>query len=183
MGAGGPAGKLVASQGAWAGAMRVGFEGAGGIWVLEDLQASWWLRRERVLVPCGLVVLQQGSRSCGCWTTCRPAGPPPLRQLPASFWCSHCPNNDAHVQVVCGSMGMPTATVRMRGPDGISRVTSGIGSGPVDAAYKVGRLVGRAGCVNAGAHPSRPCACRPSACLCGGCPANTLHSSALTSTH
>ena len=41
-------------------------------------------------------------------------------------------------QVVCGSMGMPTATVRMRGPDGISRVSSGIGSGPVDAAYKVG---------------------------------------------
>ena len=37
-------------------------------------------------------------------------------------------------------MGMPTATVRMRGPDGISRVTSGIGSGPVDAAYKVHRF-------------------------------------------
>ncbi|PSC68493.1 2-isopropylmalate synthase isoform B [Micractinium conductrix] len=40
------------------------------------------------------------------------------------------------LQVVCGSMGVPTATVRMRGPDGISRVTSGIGTGPVDAAYK-----------------------------------------------
>lgn len=40
------------------------------------------------------------------------------------------------LQVVCGSMGMPTATVRMRGPDGISRISSGIGSGPVDAAYK-----------------------------------------------
>lgn len=51
------------------------------------------------------------------------------------------------LQVVCGSMGMPTATVRMRGPDGISRVASGIGSGPVDAAYKVG------GCwVQGGAH-------------------------------
>lgn len=36
-------------------------------------------------------------------------------------------------------MGMPTATVRMRGPDGISRISSGIGSGPVDAAYKVPR--------------------------------------------
>jgi hypothetical protein len=35
-------------------------------------------------------------------------------------------------------MGMPTATVRMRGPDGISRIASGIGSGPVDSAYKVG---------------------------------------------
>lgn len=40
------------------------------------------------------------------------------------------------LQVVCGSMGLPTATVRLRGPDGISRVASGIGTGPVDAAYK-----------------------------------------------
>jgi len=40
------------------------------------------------------------------------------------------------LQVVCGSMGMPTATVRMLGPDGIVRVSSGIGTGPVDAAYK-----------------------------------------------
>ena len=40
------------------------------------------------------------------------------------------------LQVVCGSMGMPTATVRMTGPDGIVRVASGIGTGPVDAAYK-----------------------------------------------
>ena len=34
-------------------------------------------------------------------------------------------------------MGVPTATVRMKGPDGISRVASNIGTGPVDAAYKV----------------------------------------------
>ena len=39
-------------------------------------------------------------------------------------------------QVVCGTMGLPTATVRMRGPDGISRTTTGMGAGPVDAAYK-----------------------------------------------
>ncbi|GAB4814561.1 hypothetical protein N2152v2_001607 [Parachlorella kessleri] len=40
------------------------------------------------------------------------------------------------LQVVCGSMGVPTATVIMRGPDGINRTASSIGTGPVDAAYK-----------------------------------------------
>ena len=40
------------------------------------------------------------------------------------------------VQVVCGTMGLPTATVRMRGPDGIARTSTGMGTGPVDAAYK-----------------------------------------------
>jgi len=40
------------------------------------------------------------------------------------------------VQVVCGTMGMPTATVKMTGPDAMTRVTSAVGSGPVDAAYK-----------------------------------------------
>ncbi|PNH00296.1 2-isopropylmalate synthase B, partial [Tetrabaena socialis] len=40
------------------------------------------------------------------------------------------------MQVVCGSMGMPTATVQMKGPDGIARIGVGVGSGPVDAAYK-----------------------------------------------
>ncbi len=33
-------------------------------------------------------------------------------------------------------MGLPTATVRMRGPDGIARTATGMGTGPVDAAYK-----------------------------------------------
>ena len=33
-------------------------------------------------------------------------------------------------------MGVPTATVRMRGPDGIARTATGMGTGPVDAAYK-----------------------------------------------
>lgn len=42
----------------------------------------------------------------------------------------------AGVQVVCGTMGLPTATVRMRGPDGIARTATGMGTGPVDAAYK-----------------------------------------------
>ncbi|KAG2492725.1 hypothetical protein HYH03_009137 [Edaphochlamys debaryana] len=40
------------------------------------------------------------------------------------------------LQVVCGTMGMPTATVQMKGPDGIARIGVGVGTGPVDAAYK-----------------------------------------------
>jgi len=40
------------------------------------------------------------------------------------------------LQVVCGTMGMPTATVRLRGPDGSQVVQSAVGTGPVDAAYK-----------------------------------------------
>jgi 2-isopropylmalate synthase len=40
------------------------------------------------------------------------------------------------LQVVCGTMGMPTATVQMRGPDAIARIGVGVGTGPVDAAYK-----------------------------------------------
>ena len=40
------------------------------------------------------------------------------------------------LQVVCGTMGLPTATVRMTCPDGITRVTTAVGTGPVDAAYK-----------------------------------------------
>jgi 2-isopropylmalate synthase len=49
---------------------------------------------------------------------------------PAAIWALQ------GLQVVCGSMGIPTATVRMAGPDGISRVATGMGTGPVDAAYK-----------------------------------------------
>ena len=33
-------------------------------------------------------------------------------------------------------MGLPTATVQMLGPDGITHVATGLGTGPVDAAYK-----------------------------------------------
>jgi 2-isopropylmalate synthase len=40
------------------------------------------------------------------------------------------------LQVACGTMGMPTATVRLRGPDGSLHVQAAIGSGPVDATYK-----------------------------------------------
>ena len=40
------------------------------------------------------------------------------------------------MQVTCGTMGMPTATVRLRGPDGQLHVVATIGTGPVDATYK-----------------------------------------------
>jgi 2-isopropylmalate synthase len=40
------------------------------------------------------------------------------------------------LQVACGTMGMPTATVRLVGPDGISQIHAAIGTGPVDATYK-----------------------------------------------
>jgi 2-isopropylmalate synthase len=40
------------------------------------------------------------------------------------------------LQVTCGTMGMPTATVRLKGPDGKVHVHASMGSGPVDATYK-----------------------------------------------
>jgi len=40
------------------------------------------------------------------------------------------------LQVVCGSTGLPTATVRLRDPDGKLRSHASIGTGPVDATYK-----------------------------------------------
>ena len=40
------------------------------------------------------------------------------------------------LQVACGTMGMPTATVRLRGPDGREFIQAAIGTGPVDASYK-----------------------------------------------
>ncbi|MDR3575420.1 MAG: 2-isopropylmalate synthase [Anaerolineaceae bacterium] len=40
------------------------------------------------------------------------------------------------LQVACGTMGMPTATVRLRDPDGNLHVQAAVGTGPVDAAYK-----------------------------------------------
>ncbi len=39
------------------------------------------------------------------------------------------------LQVACGTMGMPTATVRLRGPDGEMRTQAAVGTGPVHAAY------------------------------------------------
>jgi len=40
------------------------------------------------------------------------------------------------LQVACGTMGMPTATVRLKGPDGKVHIEAAIGTGPVDATYK-----------------------------------------------
>jgi 2-isopropylmalate synthase len=40
------------------------------------------------------------------------------------------------LQVSCGTLGMPTATVRLKGPDGKIHNQASLGSGPVDAAYK-----------------------------------------------
>lgn len=40
------------------------------------------------------------------------------------------------IQVVCGTLGMPTATVRIQPPVGNSVVQAAMGTGPVDAAYK-----------------------------------------------
>jgi len=41
-----------------------------------------------------------------------------------------------NLQVVCGTTGLPTATVRLRGPDAKTHLRACVGTGPVDAAYK-----------------------------------------------
>jgi 2-isopropylmalate synthase len=47
------------------------------------------------------------------------------------------------LQVACGTQGMPTATVRLKAPDGRVQVHAAVGTGPVDAAYKaIDALVG-----------------------------------------
>lgn len=40
------------------------------------------------------------------------------------------------MQVACGTMGLPTATVRLRDPAGQLRIFAAVGTGPVDATYK-----------------------------------------------
>src|SRR5687767_885130 len=40
------------------------------------------------------------------------------------------------MQVTCGTMGMPTATVRLKGPDGKVHTQAALGTGPIDATYK-----------------------------------------------
>ena len=40
------------------------------------------------------------------------------------------------IQVVCGTMGMPTATVKMVDQDGQESIVSSVGTGPVDASYR-----------------------------------------------
>ena len=41
-----------------------------------------------------------------------------------------------YLQVTCGTPGLPTATVRLRDPDGKTRTHAAIGTGPVDASYQ-----------------------------------------------
>jgi 2-isopropylmalate synthase len=40
------------------------------------------------------------------------------------------------IQVMCGTMGMPTATVKLSNPKGETFVHAAVGTGPVDACYK-----------------------------------------------
>ncbi len=40
------------------------------------------------------------------------------------------------IQVVCGTMGMPTATVKMRNAEGETVIHAAVGVGPVDACYR-----------------------------------------------
>jgi len=48
-----------------------------------------------------------------------------------------------HVEVSCGDHSLPTATVRLIGPDGHSLADAALGTGPVDAVYKaINRIVG-----------------------------------------
>lgn len=48
------------------------------------------------------------------------------------------------LQVTCGRPGMPTATVRLRAPDGDQRVAAAVGSGPVDAVFRsIDTIIGR----------------------------------------
>jgi 2-isopropylmalate synthase len=50
------------------------------------------------------------------------------------------------LQVTCGTMGMPTATVRLRRPGGAVVVRAAVGTGPVDAAFKaIDAIAGCAG--------------------------------------
>jgi 2-isopropylmalate synthase len=50
------------------------------------------------------------------------------------------------LQVTCGTVGMPTSTVRLKGPDGKMHVYAGMGTGPVDATYTA--IDGIVGCDN-----------------------------------
>lgn len=40
------------------------------------------------------------------------------------------------IQVTCGTMGLPTATVKMRNAEGAEVIQAAVGTGPVDASYK-----------------------------------------------
>ncbi len=46
------------------------------------------------------------------------------------------------LQVTCGDRGIPTAAVRLKGPDGVITADAALGTGPVDAVYKaINRIV------------------------------------------
>jgi 2-isopropylmalate synthase len=47
----------------------------------------------------------------------------------------------AGIQVACGQIGMPTATIKLCGPDGQEHIEAAIGTGPVDAAYRAIDLI------------------------------------------
>jgi 2-isopropylmalate synthase len=48
-----------------------------------------------------------------------------------------------HVQVTCGTQSIPTATVRLRTPDGTTVEDADVGTGPVDAVYRaINRIIG-----------------------------------------
>ena len=47
-----------------------------------------------------------------------------------------------HIQVTCGDHEIPTATVRLTGPDGASKTDAATGTGPVDAVYQaINRII------------------------------------------
>ena len=47
------------------------------------------------------------------------------------------------IQVACGQMGMPTATIKLSGPDGKTYIEAAIGTGPIDATYQaIDKIVG-----------------------------------------
>ncbi len=47
------------------------------------------------------------------------------------------------IQVACGQMGMPTATIKLCGPDGKTHIEAAVGAGPIDATYQaIDKIVG-----------------------------------------
>lgn len=48
------------------------------------------------------------------------------------------------LQVASGRRGMPTATVRVRGPGGVEKTTAAVGAGPVDAIFQAFDAIVRA---------------------------------------
>lgn len=48
-----------------------------------------------------------------------------------------------HIQVSCGDHSMPTASVSLTGPDGVTHKDAALGTGPVDAVYEaINRIIG-----------------------------------------